>query len=173
MDSRGVSWGLLAIVEAWAMKRNTSLLSKCEDILQMRKKARLPVCRLVFHNEKTCGLSACTHSCTCWHIHSLQVESLPQILANTWVQEVLPYVLRGWHLKGWEWVLWKLSQLSFLGCSPDWHLMPEAMQSYCPCLSFHKCPVIFVMGYTEMPPWSSSGTCQVRWIWQQKAVLFS
>lgn len=35
------------------------------------------MCRLISHDEKTCGLLACLHSHACQHAHSLQVETLP------------------------------------------------------------------------------------------------
>lgn len=144
------------------------------------KIAKLPACRLVFHNEETgsgvgwgrclvCLSPGTTSACANPHVLSRRSPSptsgqhSSSRSVSRCVQGLTSSVMRVGSFNPWP--------AKFSGLCPRLCLVPEAMHSYCPCLSFHECPVISVMGYTEMPPWSSSDTCQARRIWQQNAVL--
>lgn len=152
-----------AIVDASARSRSFLFHPNAEASCR-RKHSEVPV-RSYCPRWGDRGLCSLTHTGVA---HSPRWSPAPCCQGSRW--EVFPAAFRRRHLKGWEWALRIPSQLSFPGCTPDRHWVPCGPCPRCPCTPSHRCRYLG-NECTEMPPWSSWGTCQARYVWQQKQAV--
>lgn len=127
------------------------------------------MCRLIFHDEKACGLLACPHSHACQHAHSLQVETLPHFWTRLESEKCFQMRSGADTLKDKGGLSGSSASWVFPGLHPRVAFKPG---SPAVVRSMHIPP--WMPRYLcEGPPRSRSGTCQARWIWQQKPCAVS
>ena len=127
------------------------------------------MCRLIFHCQKTCGLSACPHSHGCQHTHSLQVEPLPHFWPRLESEKYFQMRSGADILKDEGGLLGSSAKCAFPGLHLGLAFQPG---SRAVVWSTHGCPVTSTVGHTYMLSWSPSGTCHARWIGDRNLCCF-